>query len=103
MMKNCDLVKVASSKGTSSSSSKEHHRLLLPLPPTPPPSEYSRFEVQNSLVTRPLPCPDDEELYDEPDKLIQSTNSASTLLTEPVSTHARGLGKRVGDSKRERG
>ena len=58
-----------------------------PLPPTPPLEEYDKFEIQ----TASLPCGDEEDPYDEPDKLMQDvehTNSASTLLTQPVSTHA---------------
>ena len=68
--------------------SKEQHRPPLPLPPTPPLGEHNKFELQSTLVTKSLPCLDDEELYDEPDKLMQRTSSASTLLAEPVRTHA---------------
>ena len=65
----------------------EQHRPMPPLPPTPPLEEYDKFEIQAAS----LPCGDEEDPYDEPDKLMQDvehTNSASTLLTQPVSTHA---------------
>ena len=51
----------------------------------------------------PLHRLDDEELYDEPDKLMQylwRTNSVSTVSEECVRTHG---GKWVGDNERERG
>ena len=83
-MDSCDMVTV---NAGSRNFSKEQHRPPLPLPPTPPPGEH-KFELQSTLVTRSLPCLDGEELYDEPDKLMQHTSSASTLLAEPVRTHA---------------
>ena len=84
MMKSCEMAKMTSSRIIS----KEHHRSLLPLPLTPSPSECNRFDVQ---------CLDDEELYDEPDQLMQGlerTTSASPLLAVPVSTCAHVGGER---------
>ena len=70
----------------SRNASKEKQRPMPPLPPTPPPE---RFGLHSSSVTRSLPCLDDDELYDEPDQLMPDmghSNSASTLLPQPVST-----------------
>ena len=69
--------------------SEELNRCMPPLPPTPPLGNYDKCELQSSS----LPCLDEEDLYDEPDKVMQGLErsaSASTLLAQPaaVSTHA---------------